>query len=125
MSKKGSRSEGSNAVGGYQFINLALSEVDKERLDSLDIDTEFPFTGIGALVSSGYKVSFSYDDRNQSAICSLTDNRPQSAFFKHILTGRGATAAHAWASLCYKHFYVAQEQWENIAKVDIHKSLWG
>lgn len=124
MAKKGTVSGGRNAFGGYKFLEVALSSLDKERLSALDGEAEFPYTGIGTLIRQGYKVSFSQDSRNQSFIASLTDNRPDSAFYKHILTGRGDTDIQSWVSLCYKHFYLAQEDWANIAKVDLGGG-WG
>lgn len=124
MSKKGSVNGGRSAFGGYKFLEVALSSLDKERLSALDGEAEFPYTGIAAFVEQGYKVSFSEDSRNNSFIASLTDNRQDSPFFKHILTGRGGTASHAWVALCYKHFVIAQEDWSNVAKVDLGGG-WG
>lgn len=124
MKQDAKKKPGRAAFGGYTFLEYRLSTVDKERLEALDIDAEFPFTGIAGLVSQGYKVSFSEDPRNSTCICALTDNRNESPFFKSILTGRGGTAAKAWAALCYKHFYLAQEDWANISKVDLDQG-WG
>lgn len=124
MARKGTVTGGRAAFGGYKFLEVALSSTDKERLSALDGEAEFPLTGLGGLIEQGYKVSFSQDSRNQSYIASLTDNNPSSAFHKHILTGRGESATHAWVALCYKHFYLAAENWENIAKVDLAGG-WG
>lgn len=124
MVKKGKVTGGRSAFGGYKFFEVPLAAADKERLTSIDGEAEFPFTGIGALVEQGYKVSFSEDSRNNTFIASLTDNRADSPFHKHILTGRGDTVGQSWVSLCYKHFYLANEDWTNIAKVDLGGG-WG
>lgn len=118
MARKGSKSDGSNSVSGYRFINVQLDKADKVRLGALDGLAEFPLSHVSALVQEGYKVSFSEDSKNHSFIASLTDQRETSPFYKCILTGRGTTATNAWVSLCYKHIYMAQEDWSNIATED-------
>lgn len=115
MRKKGTSSDGNNSFGGYKFLNVSLGVSDKERLSQATFGESYPIDGCTSLLLEGYKLSFSYDSKNHSFICSLTDNVQDSAFFKHILTGRGSSAVNAWLSVCYKHYVLAEQDWSAIA----------
>jgi len=112
MAKKASARNEDNRFGGYRFINVSLDKTDKERLAELLHSDTYPIEGLSGLCEEGYKVSFSYDSKNHSHICSLTDVDEGSPFHKCILTGRGSTALNGWLSACYKHFVLAEGDWE-------------
>lgn len=116
----------SGDVGGYKFINVSLSNDDKERLATYADEMGESLAVVFDLVSEGYKVSISLDSKHDSFIASLTDNNPKSSFHKYILTGRGTTALDAIASLCYKHYLLAEGDWSRLPFSDsVEKSRFG
>lgn len=102
---------GKGGASDYRFANVRLDSTDAEWLESNDLPTTFPLSLVFTLVESGYKVSFSYDAQNNSALCTLTDTRENSVHLHTILSGRGATPIDAWYSLAYKHFVRLGEDW--------------
>lgn len=101
-------------LADYVFINMHLvSDEVKELLSMIETD-EFPIEYVWNLVDEGFKVSFSYDELNDSYIASMTDKRPDSNSFGVILTGRGDSALNAWYSLAYKHFVKLNQDWTDI-----------
>lgn len=99
----------------YSFLNIRLSSQDEKNLAAMDCATEYPIQRVFDLAHQGYKLSVNFDAKNQSFVASLADNDEHSPFYKHILTGRGATASDAWYALAYRHFDLAQGDWANIA----------
>lgn len=121
MARSKKRGSDSGSDSGYRFINVHLVKADEEWLSACDAQTEFPLSAIFDLVQEGFKVSFNEDSRNSSFVASLTDTREDSSFYKHILTGRGATSADSWLSLAYKHYQIAEGDWHNIASEESGK----
>lgn len=115
--KKGTKSNGGNSFGGWVFVNVTLSSDDKKRLADCVAANRYPLALVGDLVSAGYKVSFSLDSKNNSYICSISDTREDSPFYKHILSGRGANALNSWYAVCYKHIAMADGDWSVVAEV--------
>lgn len=98
----------------YTFVNLHLvSDEVKELLSLIETD-ELPLEGFMALVDDGYKLSFSYDEMNDSYVASMTDKRDSSGTYGVILTGRGDSVLNAWYSLAYKHFVKLDGDWTDI-----------
>lgn len=111
MSDNGGKRNTSN-FGGYTFINVRLSSDDRLWLQECDCEEEFPIEELFRLVSENFKVSFSYDEKNSTFICSATDKSPNSPSYKSILSGRGSNPANAWYSLAYRHFVKAKGDWQ-------------
>lgn len=112
MGKDGRNQARPRTATGYTFVNINLAKVDQEWLAAADIEHEFPFELLFGLVSQGYKISHSEDAANHTFVCSFTDTRSDSPTHKCILTGRGATPLNAWGAACYRHFRIAQENWD-------------
>ena len=103
---------------GYKFINYRLSAQDERNLEAMDVAVEFPLTLALDLVAEGFKLSINSDPKNHSYVASLSDTNPSSAFYQHILTGRGSTPIDAWIALAYRHYVAAEQDWSNICVVD-------
>lgn len=103
--------KGTTNAKEFRFVNYSLSQKDKEWLAAADLDAEFPLSSFGDLVTAGYKLGFSLDDKNNTYVASITDRSEGSAFYNACLTGRGATPLDAWFSVCYRHLVVAQGDW--------------
>lgn len=95
----------------HRFIEYALSPNDKEILRTEYSESDFGYDLVEDLVSQGYKFSLTYSDSVKSFICTVTDRREDSQFHNVSLSGRGSTIANARISLLYRHFVVAQTDW--------------
>ena len=112
MTKKaGSNGKGKSGFGDYWFVEVRLSEEDKQTLETREWTDHEQFDSIRGLVAEGYKFSLNEDSKNQSFIATLTDNREGSAAYHGILSGRGATPFNAVCSLLYKHYALLGETW--------------
>lgn len=106
------KSKGKDSVfSDYKFIQHKLTTRDVEELEALNGNTEWPLARILDLVEEGYKVSFSPDFNHMSIVVTATDKQEHSPFFKHTLSGRGATPIDAWHSLAYRHYVLAAGDW--------------
>lgn len=95
----------------FAFLNSDLTalelEIAKEDIgDGSDVEAL-----LDDLVSSGYKVSVSIDEKNHSAIAALTDKRPESAFENNCITARAPDWRLALALVHWKHNVHAGEDW--------------
>jgi len=113
---KEKKSNGS--FGDYIFIKHELAKADTGWMEAANLAEEYPLERMFDLVSEGYKISFSPDFANMSIICTATDKQENSAFYKHILSGRGRTPIDAWYSLAYRHFHFSQGDWSVFSTPD-------
>lgn len=101
----------STSLNGHRFIEYDLTANDKEVLRSEYSESDFSYDLIEDLVQQGYKFSLSYSEASSCYIATITDRRQDSQFNNTSLSGRGATIAHARIACLYRHFVVAQEDW--------------
>ncbi len=104
----------------YRFLSHTLRQADKDWLGASDALALLPLSLLPDFVSEGFKVSFSYDDRNRSFLCSITDKRGGSPFQGCILTGRGSSLDHAWLAVAYRHVVLSEGDW---AMFDVSSSV--
>ena len=110
MARKG-KTNASKSLPDFTFIDVRLDIDDKAWLAACDISKEFPFEMLFSMVHADYKISISHDTKRTSFIVSATDRSQTSPHQNCVLSGRGSTVLHAWASLAYKHFRLAEEDW--------------
>jgi len=90
---------------GYsiEFINIRLGATEVRHLHSLGWEDDKVVWAFLELVESGYKLSITSDNKNDTYIATLVgtgDNCPNKG---KGLSGRGPTAVEAIKSLLYKH----------------------
>lgn len=113
MVKKRSKvSSSGNTV--HRFLDIPLSQAAREDLSGYDLEVEFPYDLVEALVTEGYKFSLTFDGRNQTYIASLTDRLPESPWQNTTLSGRGSTALNARCALLYRHLVMADGDWSTL-----------
>lgn len=105
MATKGIRKRKDVKKGEYTFVRLSLSAEEKEGAKSYsqkaaaDIDV-----ALTEVLASGYKVSFSYNETNDTVTCTFTGKPEESVNEFKMLT---SFASSWWIALCvnlYKHW---------------------
>lgn len=98
------------------FINVRLSDADKEALQAADETSTIGLLDNAAgLLYEGYKMSFSYDKTSGSVQATLTCWVEGHADFGHAISARHPDFDRALHSLLYKHFTIAKECWTDFA----------
>lgn len=97
--------------GDVKFINYALSNEQKIKLKAVDFTPEDLISHLDKLVTSDYKVSFSYDDYEQCYACFLIAKGRDHLNKGLILAARGSTCIKAFKQAMYIHFELFEENW--------------
>lgn len=84
------------------FINLHLTERQKVELAQWDESGEKCISILEELVSDGCKVSFSYDEGNDSYIATVTAPAPERGVRKRCFTSRGRSTLLALRCAAFK-----------------------
>jgi len=109
---------------GYHKINLSREQ--NEDFEANHSQTQVTFAELDILCNNGYKFSLSWDDYNTGVSASLYAQSKKMEWAGYTLTAWAGDAQTATALLLYKHYVVAEEQWE-IAKHEREGSdvKWG
>lgn len=108
----------------FEFVDLRLTEGDKESFNKF---LKTPQADLDAmtldLLAEGYKISFSYDQRHDCVICSITGTKEAKYNSGLILTSRAADYNEALALGLYKHFVIFnRSKWKS---TDKDSNRWG
>jgi len=104
MATKGNRRRKPQKKGEYTFVRITLASADKEAAklysekSAKDVDAQ-----ITDVLQSGHKISFSYNETNDSVTCTFTGKPEESVNEYRMLTSFGSSW---WVALCvnlYKH----------------------
>jgi len=98
-----------------EFINLELDAKHKPEFHAFRKDLESVNLVFTEMLEDGYKLSCSYDNRNEclAAYAFPSDEHDNAGY---ILTGRGGTALSALAELLYKHSVLMDRNWPAFAE---------
>lgn len=110
------------------FVDLNLSDADKEHLQSWVVSDEWDGYGaIAELVERGYKLSLSPDPAHNCVVATVTGRVEGNENLGYSMSARGPSVDGAVAALAYKVLVVLQGgAWEdNPATQDRQLSLWG
>jgi len=94
------------------FIEVDLTARQKEELGAMELEAEYPLSGLATYVENGYKLSFGLDSDGVTYRAALTDVDQGSPTCGYTLTGRGGSVQKAYASLLYKHRDVLPDGWQ-------------
>lgn len=87
-----------------QFVDIYLSDADKQALAAWSREDGDFYAMSEALVTRGYKVSASYDDRNECYCYSITAGKtcdvPENSGL--CMVSRGSSLWKAFLAACYK-----------------------
>lgn len=95
------------------FVNVRLSDQDKQAIGAIDQPLGDLMETLGALILSGYKLSISYDRYSSAVQISLTCTDPQSGNYGYAISARHPDLALALVTLVYKHFDLLGMDWSN------------
>ncbi len=93
------------------FVTCELTVEDKKSLREGAMPYEDAWEGLLDVIPEGYKLSISWDDKNETFTASLTAGAGTGDNAGWCLTGRGASFDGAVCSLAYKHFTKLARNW--------------
>lgn len=102
----------SNNFPQFQFVRCELSGEQKETLVQSIHSGVIVAEQCYDLVSEGYKLSLTRDDKNKCFIATITDNREGSETRYYALSARGSTLTIAMCALSFKHNIIFSEGWD-------------
>lgn len=105
------------------FVNYVLSVDDKVRFGKWDIDDKDLFSLVAGDVSSGYKISVSFNSQNDTFVASYMCNADGDPNQGYMLSAFAPDWYYAVRSLCFKHNVVLEGVWP-IGKA-AEKDSWG
>lgn len=99
--------------GGY--LNLRLTEEQKDQFEQYMLERAAEVCDrTDELLVVGFKISITFDAENDSYIASLTGallpSMPDTLF---CATARAETLARSWLLLVFKHFEIADGDWDD------------
>jgi len=125
-SEQDDRRKAVQGKGSFQgYINHNLTAEEKAKYDLWTPDAEELFDAIERLVDSGYKLSTSHDDYNDTRQASLTCNNKQSEDYGWVLVARAPDSYNAIALVVFKHVYLLEGDWTAFHSRQKEKSSWG
>ena len=115
FSGKGSSSKGVAGSDSWKgFVNVELSDKDKDAVRKLFDKYGEAWTHILGKVAEGYKLTISYDDPHTTFNVSLTCRALADSNLGLTLTGRGGSVQAACISLWYKDTRMLKGIWDLI-----------
>ena len=115
--KSGNKSNGS--MGEWHgIVRVPFTAEDKEGFDKW-MSTVDVADMIQELVSGDYKLTLSYDNRNDAYLCSISCYDASSPNYKHTMISRAASTLTVLHLAIYKHFVVANGEWHSDEPEDI------
>lgn len=95
---------------GYHKINLTNEQTEEFSRDHQN--AEVHLADLDILINQGYKITFSWDDYNTGVSAALYAKDAKMEWAGYTLTAWAGDVQTALNLLLFKHFVVAQEQWE-------------
>lgn len=94
-----------------EWIDVQLSDKQKQQMKADMPDNDAVVLGIEALVEKGYSVSVRYDEWNSCVAAYITPSADDAQNKGKILSGRGRSAASALRGAIFRHFTVLKGVW--------------
>ena len=115
-----------NGKGSFKgYIQHSLTAEEKKGYEAWDCTPEDLWDGIERLVDSGYKLSTSHDDYNNTRQASLTCNNPKHPDYGWVLVARAPDSFNAIALVMFKHVVLLGGDWSEFHARAREKSSWG
>lgn len=112
MAGKPKKNVVSGEWGGFATIQLSLEH--KEMFGAWDLEDDDIWVLATSLIMSGYKLTLSYNDANQSYSASLTCRDKASVNAGLTLSGYASTWYQALRVVLFKHEVVANGDWGGV-----------
>lgn len=109
----GRKKEPGNLAGWEGFAKVELSDSDKEAFGEWELIDEDVFVLMADLLNTGYKLTLSYSDQNNSYNAALTCKDIASPNKGYTLSGYATSWYQALRVVLYKHVVVTGGNWSN------------
>jgi hypothetical protein len=98
---------------GWQtvFVDIPLSGVTMEEIDSVYAQSDTVYDGLEGLLGSQYRVGFAYNVQNDAVICSVTCKDEDGVNSGKTFTSFAGTWYDALRVSLYKHYVICEEKW--------------
>lgn len=97
----------------FYFVNVPVGEDDIPVIDEMFRSADTAFSMLNAVLTEGFKVSFSLNSQNNLTVCSLTDRREGSPTIGACLTGGGDGWFESLCVMLYKYTHLLQGDLSN------------
>lgn len=117
-----------NVSVGYTpatFVDVRVSEDDADGIMTEFGAMDDAFDAMAALLDASYKVTFTYNPQNGTAIATITCRDEKSVNFNRALSGFSDTWMDALRAVLYKHYVLLKEDWTSAASSGKRTSKFG
>lgn len=98
------------------FANIPFNAEARAQYEADEATENVVYQRLEDLISTGYRVTFSYDKSNDAYQCSLTCQNEKDANAGLTLTSRGPSWWDALRVATFKHFVLASGKWPTSEK---------
>jgi hypothetical protein len=123
-SQNGKKPKGKQSQGDFRFINVTLSEAQKDQVRKWGEGETNVWGYVEELVGAGYRVGINFDEHNACFSASITNRSGPTEFRGVCVTFRGPTAFDALLRVVGVHYVVAGEDWTFLEKPGDPDDLW-
>jgi len=97
------------------FLDRKLSDTELDELDGWKPKPSDIWDSVDALITSGFRLTLSYNSKTKLASVTLIDNREKSATAGFALSAADGDGALALKAMIFKHFVILKEDWNSIS----------
>lgn len=112
MKGKGETNGGGTDTAAWRFINITLSDDQREAAKGDYADTDSLWDTVVAVLKDGYKLTLSYDAETDSYCAALSGTNCGKPNERLSLTAWGESEVEALQYVFYKHVTVLEFVWE-------------
>lgn len=109
---------------GYLYVNLDSEQ--EAAFEAWETERIFTINDVAILVDNGYKFSLTWDTFHSGFSASLYSASPKLAWTGYTLTAWAGDVETAMRLLFYKHYIIAEEDWERFTgKAELMSRKYG
>ena len=114
-----------NGLDAYKLENVHFNEVEKrEYRDWADNTSDILRSDLLPVVEGGFKVSYSFDEYNETYICSITGKKPPNPKLKNQVFVLRHADFEKVGSLAVYFFTVLLDQGRTVPKAMVSETDW-
>lgn len=97
-----------------KFVNYELTKEEREALKALPAWSEDWDSWLDRASDAGYSITLKFDAFSKAFSAFMSVREVSHPNYGAILTGRGSTQLKALRQVLYKHWALAQEEWNRL-----------
>lgn len=115
-----------DAVAWVGFIDLPLTEQQKIQFAAFEASEQPHLSDmLEGLAAAGHKISLSYNEKNDTFVAALTGLLRPSRGGNETVSAFAGSLVRAMMLLCFKHYGLANEDWETITAASAPRQDFG